>query len=355
MDTMLREIICLTQKLIRFPSTASQPAQRKACADFIAAWLADCGLDPARTEHEGVACISAMPEPGRCRVLLMAHFDVVDAPERLFEPVEESGRLHGRGAIDDKYAVATAMVLMKHQHLRGGPAPLGILLTGDEEVGGRRGARRALEGVSAEFAIALDGGDPQSLVVLQKGVLRLVLTARGKAAHGARPWLGVNAVEALMADLAALKSLFAHEREDHWNRTLNIGMVAGGTAVNMVPAEARAWLDVRYTEDDDPEALLAEIRSAVQGEVALERQDIMFQSGDSPLFERLLRRAKGARPAKAHGASDARFLSERGIPGVVWGAQGGGSQHSDDEYLDIASLAHVVAVLWDFLDDARTD
>ena len=348
---MLREIIGLTKDLIRFPSTASQPAQRKACADFIAAWLAGCGLDPARTEHEGVECISAMPEPGRCRVLFMAHFDVVDAPERLFDPVEEGGRLYGRGAVDDKYAVAAAMVLMKRQRERGGLAPLGILLTGDEELGGRNGARRALENLSADFAIALDGGDPQSIVVLQKGVLRLALTARGKAAHGARPWLGANAVEALMADLTALTPLFPAGDGEHWHRTLNIGVVSGGTAVNMVPAEARALLDVRYTENDDPDALLASMRAAVTGEVELIRQDMMFKGGESPLFDQLLSHARGAKPAKAHGASDARFLSERGIPGVVWGAQGGGSQHSDGEYLEIASLGELLAMLTGFLDD----
>lgn len=353
MNATLHEIIELTGELIRFRSTASNQAERTACADFIVAWLKRHGIESQRVTVDGVDSILALPDSGHCRVLFMAHFDVVDAPEHLFTPEVKDGKLFGRGANDDKYAVATSMVLLKRLRERGEPGStgtLGILLSGDEEVGGRRGAQQALKQVSADFCIALDGGNPESMVVLEKGVLRLKLTARGKAAHGARPWMGVNAIEALLADLAALKPLFDVDAPEHWHRTLNIGMISGGTVVNMVPASAEASLDIRYTEHDDPDALLEAIKAAVAGEVTLIRRDSIFNGGQSPLLDRLRTFAPKAELTRAHGASDARFLSEHAIPGIVWGADGAGTQHSEGEYLVIESLERLVGSLEGFLD-----
>jgi len=350
MKPLIREIIDLTGSLIRFRSTASRPDQRKACADFIAAWLDEHGIAFDRSAHEGVDSIAATPVPGRCKVLVMAHFDVVDGPDTLFVPEERDGKLFGRGSIDDKYAVALAMVLMKRQRALGSEGPLGILLTGDEEVGGRNGAAVSLARVKADFCIAMDGGNPESMIVLEKGVRRLSLKARGKAAHGARPWLGVNAIEALMDDLRAVKALFDVDTPDHWHRTLNIGIIKGGEVVNMVPAEAEALVDIRYTENDDPDKLLADIKAAVKSEMTVVSTSSIFNGGKSPLFDALLSSTPGAKADRAHGASDARYLSDYGIPGVVWGAEGGGTQHSVDEYLDIQSLERLYDSLATFLD-----
>ncbi|MFP5222071.1 MAG: M20 family metallopeptidase [Acidobacteriota bacterium] len=358
MNATLHEIIELTDELIRFRSTASNQSERTACADFIFNWLERNHITARRMTVDGVDSILALPDSGHCRVLLMAHFDVVDAPEHLFTPEVKDGKLFGRGANDDKYAVATSMVLLKRLRERGEPGStgtLGILLSGDEEVGGRRGAQQALKHVSADFCIALDGGNPESMVVLEKGVLRLKLTANGKAAHGARPWMGVNAIELLMADLAALKPIFDVEAPEHWHRTLNIGMIHGGTVVNMVPATAEASLDIRYTEHDDPDALLASIKAVVAGEITLIRRDSIFNGGQSPLLERLRKFAPKAQLTRAHGASDARFLSEHAIPGIVWGAEGAGTQHSEGEYLVIESLERLVTSLEGFLDSLHAE
>jgi len=341
----LPEILDLTKQLIAFRSTADNPAQRAACAEAVAAYLEDAGIACESLENQGVHSIVALPEPGRTRVLLLAHMDVVAAPDALFTPVERDGQLYGRGAVDDKYAVALALVLMKKHLARlrsSGKAqadlPFGLLITGDEEQGGRLGAQEALKHIRAEFCIALDGGGLETIVVKEKGVLRLRLAAHGQAAHGARPWMGDNAIDTLVDDIAALRPLFALDAPEHWNRTMNVGVIHGGEVVNMVPAEAYARLDIRYTENDDPQALLADIRALAKSEVILERHDTMFDSGASPLLDKLLAFAPQARPGKAHGASDARFLSAQGIPGVVWGADGDSSQHSENEHLNVDSL-----------------
>jgi succinyl-diaminopimelate desuccinylase len=77
----------------------------------------------------------------------------------------------------------------------------------------------------------------------------------------------------------------------------------------------------------------------------------LFISPESPYRERLLALAAGTRTGIAHGASDARFLSQFNIPGIVWGADGDSSQHSTDEHVKIPSLAR----LYDMLDRFVTD
>ena len=78
--------------------------------------------------------------------------------------------------------------------------PFGIIITADEEIGGANGARQALKEIKAAFCVALDGGSLKKIVIKEKGIVRLKLVARGKTAHGARPWLGENAIEKLIED-----------------------------------------------------------------------------------------------------------------------------------------------------------
>lgn len=366
----IADMVALTARLMAIRSTASRPAEVGRCADVIAAWLADNEIPCTRMEHEGVPSLLAGNPAHAAPLALLVHFDVVDGADEMFTPRIDTatGVLHGRGAIDDKYAVAMALVLCRRclrelaAHGRGAESlPLVLVITGDEETGGRNGAFRALPHIRADFCVALDGGAPGSVITREKGVIDLVLTARGKSAHGARPWLGENAVDALVRDYEALKPLFpaqypglhsgcapegaAIPAADHWHRTMNLGLLHAGTAVNQVPGEAVAHLDVRYTEHDDPQRLVADMRAAVQGELAVTRMEPLFVTDDTPWLGRLLHCAPGAAPGCAHGASDARFLTDLSMAGVVWGAEGETSQHTDREHLLIPSLVPVYEAL----------
>jgi succinyl-diaminopimelate desuccinylase len=280
---------------------------------------------------------------------------VVDAPDALFEPRVENGRLFGRGSIDDKYAAALSLVLLAEwiERLRAAgktqaDLPFGILISGDEEIGGKNGARAALAQLRSDFAIALDGGNRQKIVVKEKGILRLKLIARGKTAHAARPWLGENAIEALIADYFALKNHFAAAATDHWHRTLNFSRIQAGKAVNQVPDYAEALFDIRYTENDDMHAVVAAIRRDIRGEVEVVETEPLFQGGHTPQLARLLAIAGRPEVSCDHGASDARFLSEFGIPGIVWGPDGDDSAHSPEEHVNLDSLFELHRILDEF-------
>ncbi len=352
-----RQIVELTKALIRIPSTHSRPSEILRCADYIASWLHRYKINFERTDIQGTPSIIVLPAPGYAPVLLMAHFDVVESgDDSLFEPRESNGRLFGRGAADDKYAVAAAMVLFHNtlERLRAegrGQAdmPFGLLLTGDEEVGGYNGAGAARESIKTDFYIAIDGGRPDLIVTKEKGLLHLELTATGQSAHAARPWLGHSAFDILVADYGAIQKLFEAQRPDHWHKTMVLSICeVGDGSVNKVPGQARAMLDIRYTEEDDPEAIVAAIREVVRSVVRVDAQEPVFIGGESPYLDLLVRHSGGAAVGFEHGTSDARFFSSQGIPGAVWGADGEMSQHSQEEHVVIASIAAIYDCLDQF-------
>ncbi len=339
------EILRLTKDLIRFKTMHSAPDEIRRCADFILGYLDSHDIDYQAVDHNGYPSILILPQPGYAPILLMSHIDVVDAPESLFDPVEKDGSLFGRGAIDDKYAAALSLVLLKEQVNRRKESgkgidalPFGILITSDEEVGGHDGAENVLADVKVDFCIALDGGTLNKVVSKEKGLLTLKLIASGKAAHGARPWLGENAIENLIADFNTIKAEFNQTGPDHWHRTLNFSKIQAGKSFNQVPDRAEAIFDIRFTEDDDPEALLRLLQEKIKGELVIEQKEPMFLGGESPYLDLLVKMYSDIITGNEHGASDARFLSVRGINGIVWGPEGDNSAHTLTEHVRIDSL-----------------
>jgi len=348
MQDPIEDIQNLIQELIRFKSTHSRPGEIQRCADFIADRLQHWGIEHRRLNFQQTPSILVMPAAEACPVLLMTHIDVVEGGDAQFEPRLEGSRLYGRGSIDDKYAVALSLILFRNYLRRVGrqsAVPFGLLITGDEEIGGANGARKVLPLVKAEFCIALDGGQPEKIVVKEKGILHLKLICTGRSAHAARPWLGDNAIERLCADSARMREFFQDDVPDHWQRTMNFSRVSGGKSINQVPDVAEAVFDIRYTENDDVDALVESMQSAVRGRLVIEKKEPVFIGGDSPYLDRLLEVAEGTRTGFEHGASDARHLFEYGIKGVVWGADGGMSQHTENEFVDLESVATLCGLL----------
>jgi succinyl-diaminopimelate desuccinylase len=353
---MTDDVISLTKELIRFKTMHAHPEEIHRCMDFIQEYLSEHEIHFQRLDHNYVPSLLVLPQSVKVPVTLMTHIDVVDGPDDLFFPYEENGRLFGRGSLDDKYAVAMSLQLfISHLELarqNGGEQdslPFGLLITGDEEVGGCNGAKHSLQHFHTDFCIALDGGNPGKVVVKEKGVIKLKLICRGKTAHGARPWLGVNAIDALIEDYQILRTFFTEQRPDHWHKTLNFGAIQAGSSHNQVPELAEGVFDIRYTENDDPHELIHSIRQAVQGTLEVAMNEPLFHSGHSPYLDILQEMHPDLEFGFEHGASDARHLSEHHIPGIVWGAEGEMSQHSENEHVVISSVEKMYTVLDMFL------
>lgn len=355
-EQIKNEILQLTEELIRIPSIQAFPEKIGQCADFIEKWFEHYGIKYQRHDINNVPSIVVLPSGGaKTQVLVMAHFDVVEAEnEALFSPWIENGNLYGRGAVDDKYGVALSMILfrehlsaLKLKGLSQEHMCFGLILSGDEEVGGGNGVGVVCKNIDADFCITLDGGNPDLIVIKEKGILRLQLEATGKSAHAARPWLGLNAFDVLMEDYLAIKKLFVDQSPDNWHKTMVLTKsTAGNGSANMVPGKAKATLDIRYTEHDDPDQILKAIKELAVSEVSIVEQASLFCGGESPYCDLLLKHSDGAVLGFEHGSSDARYLSEKNIPGAIWGPQGEMSQHTEDEHVVIDSLY----VLFDSLD-----
>lgn len=341
------EVVELTKELIRFPSTQSRPDAVNDCASFISSWLDRYDIQHICHTSNNIPSIYALPKPDFASVLLLTHFDVVESEDTaIFSPYEKNDRLFGRGAIDDKYGVALSLILLR-EHVRKARSngldqvdiPFGILLTGDEENGGIHSARQLAHTISTDFFLAIDGGNPGLIVTKEKGLILLQLKATGKSAHAARPWLGRSGFDLLIEDYNRMQSLFTETREDHWHRTMVLTKCkVGNGATNILPEQAEAIFDIRYTDFDDADKLIASIQAKTCSEVVVRAKESVFKSGQSPLLDLLVAKSGGARVGFEHGASDARYFSSLGVPGAIWGADGEMSQHSENEHIVLSSL-----------------
>ncbi|MGH9435968.1 MAG: M20/M25/M40 family metallo-hydrolase, partial [Terriglobia bacterium] len=153
---------------------------------------------------------------------------------------EDSDFIYGRGSCDAK-GIAAAEVVAAERLREEGIENLGLLfLVGEETMSdGACAANQAPRG--SKYLI---NGEPtgNKLALGTKGILRIDLHVRGKMAHSAYPHLGVSAIDALLDILADVRNMPLPVDETLGPCTLNIGVISGGCAANVVPGEARAQL-----------------------------------------------------------------------------------------------------------------
>jgi acetylornithine deacetylase len=182
---------------------------------------------------------------------------------------EDHANVYGRGSCDAKGIIAAQVAAC--QRLRKDGAAVGMLfLVGEER--DSLGAKVANESpLGSKFLI---NGEPtdNKLAVASKGALRVEIIARGKMAHSAYPHLGESAIEKLITALERLRAMKLPENPEVGSCTLNIGLIEGGRAPNVIPDHARAQLLYRLVGASD--GLRKEITQAVAGiaeaEVVLE-------------------------------------------------------------------------------------
>jgi succinyl-diaminopimelate desuccinylase len=352
----MQEIIRLTKTLIRFKTMHSKPGEIQRCAEFIEDYLKVWAVEYQRHDHGKFPSILVLPQNDFAPILLMTHMDVVDGPEGLFDPEEKDRKLYGRGSLDDKYAVAMSLVLLKrhmqrlkNQHSSQKDLPFGILITADEEIGGFNGANQALQKIKTDFCIVLDGGGLKKVIIKEKGVARLKLTCHGKAATGPLPWLGDNALEKLVDDFIKIRTHFVRSAPVHPDRAVILKNIRADALHHAIPQYAEADIEVRYSADEDLERFFAEMQQKLHGRVFIESIQPLFPGGESPHLNMLLHISKGTQIGFEDGSNDARFLSRHGIKGIIWGADGNRSRHTLSEHVDLESVDVLYRVLDTFM------
>ena len=293
-----------------------------------------------------------------------------------FTLTDAGDRLVGRGAADMKGFVALAANLAREADPARLAAPLVLVFTYDEEVG-TLGAKHLVESFAGVWgrraAAALGGplpraaivGEPTSLAVvgLHKGHLKIRVTLHGRSAHSGYPHLGINAIEAGARAIAALSELrerLAGEAPPHRERfpevpfvALNVGTVAGGSAINVVPDRCTIEVGVRLLPGMDSAPMVARLRetvAAAAGETphefaVLSDSPPMRLADDAPIAAELLALAGRERLESANYATDAGWLQRLGMDCAVFGPGSIEVAHRPDEHLPKAELVAARAIL----------
>ncbi len=350
------EITELTKKLVRFKTTADNPDEIERCMDFIEGYFSDSDLVVKRHySNSKPSLIVSTSRTKKPELFLVAHIDVVPAPDALFRPKMKGKNLYGRGTYDTKSSVAIMMALIKYYSEQKHKPDMALILTSDEETSGKDGAKFLLEKYSCKFAIVLDGGKDYELITQEKGALHIKITATGKNAHGSTPWEGINAVDKLLNLYLKLRAQFPKITR-RWTNTLSIGMIQGGRAVNQVPDYAEMGLDMRFISDTDKNRVLRQIRHTrgIDYEIMT---DAKYLSTDrnNPYVRKLRQSSKkvlgsSLKIGREAGASDGRYFARKNIPTVLlWPI--GKHAHSAQEYVDTKSLGKVYLILRNFIDE----
>jgi acetylornithine deacetylase len=183
----------------------------------------------------------------RPEVVFSTHLDTVPPYLPL---TEDADTIRGRGSCDAK-GLAAAMIAAAERLARGGERRIGLLFVVGEE-NGSDGARAAADfGPKGRFLI---NGEPTEnrLSVGQKGTLRVDLNATGRAAHSAYPEDGISAIAAMLDTIERIRRLPLPSDPLLGESTLNLGLIGGGVAPNVVPPEASAQLLIRTVEPTAP-------------------------------------------------------------------------------------------------------
>lgn len=342
-----------------------------ALIDYAVARSVAAGLRPRVTSYkdergvEKFQLVATAPtETDAVELALVGHTDTVPFDPSWTEALtlaEREGRLYGRGACDTKGFIAASLAAIEETDLSKLKRPLALVLTADEEVG-CLGAKLFAESraFSARHAVV---GEPTSLRPMRagKGYCLADVRVLGREGHSAYPALGASAITRAARLITRVEEIAeelkrdAHAAFDPPHTTVNVGLVSGGTAKNIIAGECRFTLEWRPVPGQRPE-LVAEmlgreverLRAADSGfdcEVRVTRLDAgMETSADAPLV-RALEELTGKEAGTISFGTEAPQLAELGADAVVFGPGDIRVAHRTGEFVPVAELKEAVNIL----------
>ena len=364
---ILRELVALPSVHPEADAAGTVPGEAA-----MAAWMADhlrtlgaavkiSLIAPGRPSVVGVF------EPmrkARATVVFAPHLDTVGVRGMTvpaFKLTEKNGRLHGRGACDTKGPTAAMLAAvgawLKSAERRTADIRWVVAATAGEEQGSLGAQALVKAGFRADFAVALEPTDLK-VVFAAKGVLRVWIAVPGRAAHGAKPERGDNAVYRALPLVQALKDelapwLAAQRHPVLGGCSLNLGILQGGGELNMVPALCRIGLDIRV----HPGCSAAEVRRRIaelvathapKAKVSLHREGPAFVTEKTEPWARRLR-AVGRGWAAADWFCDANIFAAQGMPAVAFGPGSIRQAHTKNEFIEERELMAGAAAFGAFM------
>jgi len=271
---------------------------------------------------------------------------------------ERDGKLYGRGSCDTKGFIAAALTAVENVNIN---KPLALIFTADEEIG-LRGAKQLAEAKPLRVRYSIVG-EPTSLKPIRagKGYSLAEVIVKGREAHSAYPAIGASAVFRAARLINRLESIAEQLKKDQHDAfdpaytTLNIGLIHGGSAKNVLAGECRFTLEWRPVPTQPSEHVLELFRAAIDAERKLDpglecevdanRQDTGFETApDSPLIK-LLEDATGNQSGTVAFGTEAAQMKLLGGEAVVIGPGDIREAHRTGEFVPIDELERCTEVL----------
>jgi acetylornithine deacetylase len=367
--------MALARAMVRIPSVnpvlvpggAGEAVMAQACRGWLEGWGLEARVVEAAPGRFNVVATLAGSGP---TLLLNGHLDTVGVEGMsvsAFGAEMVDGRILGRGSCDMKGGVASLMAAASRL-ATGGPRPnLVVALTADEEHASLGMDALVRSGVRADLAVVCE---PTRLAVMpaHKGFVWIEASFAGRAAHGSRPDLGVDAIRHAGLYLAALDGYAAElrSREAHpllAHGSFHAGTIRGGTAESVYPEACALLLERRTMPGEVPEDVVAEfeavldlVRSRDPSVRASLEMTLARPGTEVPEWSRLVQGLLEA--GETHGVRrrvegmtawvDAAFLNEAGTPAVCFGPGDIAQAHTADEWVEASEVAACADVLETF-------
>jgi acetylornithine deacetylase len=313
--------------------------------------------DPAGTPKTNLVAIAGNTVDNRAELTFVCHTDTVPFEPDWIEavhPVVRDGRLYGRGSCDVKGFLACALAALSGVDLRSLALPVALVLTADEEVG-CVGAKSlaATKAFSTRYMII---GEPTGLRPIRagKGYGLATITLRGREAHSAFPAEGRSAIYDAARVLLLLEQLTEELKAQQDPTfeppftTLNVGVIEGGTAKNIVPGECRITVEWRPIPEEDrnrvPDLLqsllarAAEATPGMQASLQIRRIDPPFAPSATQRIATILSELTGNEAATIAFGSEAAHFRELTGEAVVFGPGNMTVAHKSGEFVPVAEL-----------------
>ena len=274
---------------------------------------------------------------------------------------EQDGKLFGRGACDTKAFIAAALTALDSIDLAKLKQPLALVFTSDEEIG-CLGAKRlaAAKPFKCRYAIV---GEPTSLRPMRagKGYCLAEIVVRGREAHSAYPQLGASAIFRAARLIERIEQIAAELKSDQRDgfdppyTTVNVGLINGGSAKNVIAGECRFTLEWRTIPGQSSDHVLSKLRTAVADlqaadpdlvcEIDAGRADDSFETcGESALVKYLEECSAQTAGTVAFG-TEAPSMIALGAEAVVFGPGDIRVAHRTGEFVPIDELSRCVDIL----------
>jgi glutamate carboxypeptidase len=355
---------------VAIETPSSRPEQISKLLDIAERDIAGSPIErrrvPGRDGHGDHLVLTYNPAGSNAaRALVMGHVDTVwpiGTLER--RPIRTDGdRLYGPGIYDMKAGSYLAYHAIRLLGQCGAvpPRPVVVLLNSDEEIGSPT-SRALIEELAATAAFVLVPepavGPDTAAVTSRKGWGRFTMTAHGRPAHaGGNLAEGRSAIREIARHILDLEALTDLET----GTTVNVGVVSGGTLLNMVPARAHIEIDLRVADEEAGQRLTDAIlsRRPFDPDVRLEIEGGINRPPfrREPGIERLFRAAAELAgdlgfdlpETTRGGVSDGNFSAALGRPTLDGLGCGGHGAHAEDEHIRVSTIAPRAALIYDML------